>query len=171
MRQSPRLLQGNRNGAGRSNDPQPIIPHSLLPHTPRHPKSGAALDDLIRSLEDEWRLGLKVRGALWSPQKIDEKSTADKVHGQIKRLFFSARPALEIALELFKDTAPGFAPNKRLELLHGILKSKTKSPISRVGTPLNEPSKSLKSVQTCKCRLPKYYPGCCATLRLPSFRP
>jgi hypothetical protein len=153
MRQSSRLLQGNRSGAGRSNDPQPTIAGSLPPHTPRHPKTGAALDDLVRSLEHEWRLGLKVRDTLWSPHKVDEKSTAEKVYGQIKRLFFSARPALEEALESFKEIANGLPPDERLKTLHGILKSKTQSPISRAGTPLNEPPNSLKSVQMCKCTL------------------
>jgi hypothetical protein len=150
MRQSPRLLQGNRSGAGRSNDSQPTIEGSLPPRTPRHPKTGAALDELVRSLEDKWRLGLKVRGTLWSPQKADVRSTAEKVYGQIKRLFFSAQPALEDAIKSFEKQANGFPHEKRLEVLHGILKSRTLSPISRAGTPLNEPPKSLKSVQTCK---------------------
>lgn len=151
MRQSPRL-QGNTAGRTRSGRPEPTIAGSLPPSTPHHPKSGAALDRLIIALENEWRLGLKTRGPLWSPQRTDEKSTAEKVHGQIKHLFFSARPALDAALDSFRDTAPGFAHNKRLDLLHGILKSRTHSPISRTSTPLNEPPKSLKSVQLCKFR-------------------
>jgi hypothetical protein len=150
MRQPPRLLQRNRSGAGRSNDPQPTIEGSLPPHTPRHPKTGAALDELVRSLEDEWRLGLKVPGLLWSPQRADVKSTAEKVYQQIKYLFFSAQPALDDALNSFKSQAIGFPPDERLKVLHGILKSRTLSPISRAGTPLSEPPKSLNSVQTCK---------------------
>jgi hypothetical protein len=151
MRQSPRLLQGNRSGAGRSNDPQPTIDDSLPPDTPRHAKTGVGFDDLVRSLEQRYRLGLKVRDNLWSPQKV--KSAEDKVVGQIKHLFYTSRPALEEALKSFQDIENGFPPDERLKTLKGILKSKTQSPMSRAGTPLNEPPNSLKSVQTCKCTL------------------
>jgi hypothetical protein len=167
MRQSPRL-QRNTAGRSRSGHPEPTIAGSLPPSTPHHPKSGAALEQLIIELENEWRLGLKVRGAFWSPQRTDEQSTAEKVHGQIKHLFFSARPALDAALDSFRETALGFEHDKRLELLHGILKSKTHSPISRTGTPLNEPPKSLKSVQPCKCHNVSL-PYIVVTGREPSF--
>ncbi|KAH7407003.1 RNA dependent RNA polymerase-domain-containing protein [Phaeosphaeria sp. MPI-PUGE-AT-0046c] len=143
MRQSPRLLQGSR--AGRNEIVQPITGSLPPPQTPRHPKTGAALNALIQSLEHDWRLGLHIRGDLWSPQKSDKQSKSDKVYGQIKRLFFSARPTLDSALETFKNLAPGFTQGERLHLLHGILKSITQSPISRAGTPLSEPPKSLKS--------------------------
>jgi hypothetical protein len=152
MHQSPRLLQGSNGRAGRSNGPQPTIAGSLPPTTPHHPRNGAALDNLIISLENEWHLGLKLRGSHWSPQKTDEKSMSDKVYGQIKRLHYGAKPELNALLDNFRSIAPGFAHEKRLELLNGLLKSKTQSPISRAGTPLSEPPKSLKSVQPlCKC--------------------
>lgn len=178
MRQSPRLLQGNR--AGR-NGPEPITGSSSLPppqpRTPQHPKTGAALDELILSLEREWRLGLEIRDKLWSPQKADKESTSDKVYGQIKRLFYSARPALDSALAIFKSTAPGFAPEDRLKVLHGILKSVTQSPISRAGTPLNEPPKSLKSeslYRLCKSRFrytARHHPSTHTCLPLAPFLP
>jgi len=148
MRQSPHLL-GNTAGRSHSGRPEPTIAGSLPPTTPRHPKTGAALDNLVIALEEEWRLGLRVRGPLWSPRKTD-KTPAETVYGLIKRLFFSARPALDAALDNFRETAPGFEHSKRLDLLHGILRSKTQSPISRTGTPLNEPPKSLGSVHMCK---------------------
>jgi hypothetical protein len=146
MYQSPGPSQGNRNrnGARRSNGPTTIS--SLPPYTPRRPKSGIDIDNLILSLEDEWRLGLKVRGPLWSPQKADKKSTAEKVYGLVQRLFYSAGPALDSALDMFREAAPGFPHDKRLELLHGLLKCKTCSPVSRADTPLNEPPKSLMSI-------------------------
>jgi hypothetical protein len=155
MRQSPASSHGhrNRNGAGRSNGPEPTPTSSLPPHTPRHPKSGVAIDKLILSLEDEWRLGLKIRGPLWSPQKADERSTAEKVYGQVQRLFYSAAPALGSALEIFRKEAPGFPHDKRLNLLHVLLKSKTHSPVSRADTPLNKALKSLNSIQT-SCKRP-----------------
>jgi hypothetical protein len=135
MRQSPRLLgntAGRNSGSGHA---EPTIPGSLPPTTPRHSKTGADLDSLVIALEEEWRLGLRVRGPLWSPRE-SKGSTSEKVYGQIQRLFFSAEPALDAALDNFRETALGFAHSKRLELLHGILKSKTQSPISRTGTPL-----------------------------------
>jgi hypothetical protein len=151
MRQSPRLLQGrNGNGAGRSNGPQPTIAGSLPPRTPRHPRSGD-VDDRIRELERDWQLGLKVRGPLWSPQKADEKSTAEKVYDKIRRLFFLSEPTLDKALKSFKEIASHLAPNKQLDMLHVLLKSEIPTPISKAGTPLNEPAKSL-NIQTCKYR-------------------
>jgi hypothetical protein len=149
MRQSPRP-QGNTAGGSRSGRPGPTIAGSLPPSTPHHSKNGAEIDSLVVSLENEWRLGLKVRGPLWSPQRADE-TLADNVYGRIQRLYYSAPPALYSALDSFRETAPGFAPNKRLELLQGILKSKTQAPISRTATPLNEPPQSLSPVQLCKC--------------------
>lgn len=148
----PRLLQGNSSGAGRSNGPQPTIAGSLPPTTPHHPRNGAALDSLIVSLENEWKLGLKIRDSHWSPQKTDEKSISDKVYGQIKRLHYGAKPELNAVLDNFRNVARSLPHEMRLEVLHGLLKSKTQSPISRAGTPLNEPPKSSKSVQpVCKC--------------------
>jgi hypothetical protein len=155
MHQSPASSHGhrNRNGAGRSNGPEPTPTSSLPPHTPRHSKPGVAIDKLILSLEDEWRLGLKIRGPLWSPQKADERSTAEKVYGQVQRLFYSDAPALGSALEIFRKEAPGFPHDKRLNLLHVLLKSKTHSPVSRADTPLNKAPKSLNSIQT-SCKRP-----------------
>lgn len=154
MCRSPRLHQGIREPAGRSNDGPGTgagVAGSLpcAPQTPHHPKSGAALDKLILSIESDWHLGLRVRGINWSPHTSAKDDTAEKVYGQIKRLFFSAKPALDTAISNFTQTAPGFAHEERLALFHGILKSVTHSPISRAATPLNEPPKSLKALQTC----------------------
>jgi hypothetical protein len=150
MRRSPRHLQGNNESREVSNGTR--LPNPLLvqtPRTPRHLKSGAALDRLILALEKEYRLGLTVRGDGWSPRKTTE-TKADKVYGRIKRLYFSPTPTLEPALDRFHEIASGFAHDKQLDLLHGILKSVAQSPISRMGTPLNEPPESSRSVPTCK---------------------
>lgn len=165
MRQSPRLLQGSR--AGRTGLEQPIAGSLPAPHTPHHPKTGAALNALIRDLEHDWQLGLAVRDKYWSPHKADKESLSEKVYGQIQHLFYSARPALNDALDIFKNTAPGFAQSARLNLLHGILKSKTQSPVSRAGTPLNEPPKSLRSEPVNPlCKAPTF---CCTTILLPAL--
>jgi hypothetical protein len=151
MRQSPRLLQGNHNVARKSNDQGPARSLPVQPpQTPHHPNSGAALDELILSLEDEYRLGLKLRDASWSPNKTTNRSTTDKVYDIIKRLFFPHRPALDSALDRFRERAPGEAHEKQLGVLYDILKSKAQSLISGAGTPLNEPPESSRSVQMCK---------------------
>ncbi|KAF2678023.1 hypothetical protein K458DRAFT_423437 [Lentithecium fluviatile CBS 122367] len=119
---------GNR---GQSAGPGPGAP-ATAPNTPR--KDGAALNRLIRSLEDEWRLGLDVHDRLLSPSQRGD-TLAGKVYGQIQRLYYSSEPALDKALEGFRQIALGFEHGKRLELLHGTLKSQTRSPLSRTGTP------------------------------------
>jgi hypothetical protein len=172
MRQSPRLLQGRSNGigAGRSNGPQPTTAGSLPPRTPRHPKSGD-VDNKIRKLERDWQLGLKVRGPLWSPQKADKKSTAEKVYDKIKRLFFSTDSALDKVLKTFDEIAHHVQTNERLNVLHVLLKNEIPTPISRAGTPLNEPPKS-RNVQTCKYKHLTYNSGCCwAEIGLLPFLP
>ncbi|KAF1844339.1 uncharacterized protein K460DRAFT_317788 [Cucurbitaria berberidis CBS 394.84] len=118
-----------------------------LPKTPHHLRPGAAIDELIRSLEAEWRIGLKVRGADWSPLRRSTNDQADKIYGQVQHLFYSARVALNQALATFKELAPFWPHEKRLELLSGVLSSKKgdKNTISRTSTPKNDPPKTLKS--------------------------
>jgi hypothetical protein len=134
--------QGNHGQAAGPGAP------ATAPNTPR--KTGKELNELIRSLEDEWRLGLDVHNKLLSPDKRSD-TLQGKVYGQIQRLFFSSPTALGTALDGFRQIAPGFEHGKRLELLHGSLKSQTQSPLSRAGTPassqgrsVNMPPKSLK---------------------------
>lgn len=120
-----------------------------LPGTPHHLRPGAAIDERIRSLEAEWQIGLKIRGAGWSPHRSNANDTADKIYGLVQRFHYSAETTLNQAIASFRELAPEFAPEKRLDLLYRILSSKTKKdsidPISRTGTPKNEPPKSLKA--------------------------
>jgi hypothetical protein len=137
--------------AGAATGPAGSLPLPLpLPGTPHHIRRGADIDNLIRSLEDKWRIGLKLRSAEWSPKKSagSTDDLADKIYGIVKRLFFSAQPALNDAINTFEEQASRTAPRERLRLLYRILLSKTKKdggPVSRTGTPKNEPPKSLAS--------------------------
>jgi hypothetical protein len=114
-----------------------------LPGTPH--RRGADIDNLIRSLEDKWKIGLKLRCTEWSPKKSAGDDVADKIYGIVKRLFFSSQRALDDAINTFEQTAPRTAPRDRLGLLYRALKDGV-GPVSRTGTPKNDPPKSLASV-------------------------
>ena len=135
--------RGQDTGAGA---PAPVP----TPNTPR--KGGAALDRLIRSLEDEYGLGLIQQGLLSPSQRSD--ALTGKVYGQIKRLYWSSEPALEEALEKFRQIASGFAPEQHLGLLHGTLKSQLQSPLSKAGTPSSSQARrsdvSLRTLVPCE---------------------
>ena len=143
-RTTPCRSNGRHNVAVDSGTAAP----ASLPNTPHHPRPGAALNDLIHTLEAQWQLGLKIREPTWSPVK-GRKDIADKVYGQIQHLFYSAKPALNSVLQNF-HVAPGLAHDSRLQLLHGLLKAKAPSPSSSAATPLNEAPKSSKQWQSCK---------------------
>lgn len=151
MRQPPHLIhpQGNaESGAGHRSG---AAPASVPPLTPR--KKGEGLDNLIRSLEERYQLGFKVRGELRSP--AHSQTAADTVVKKIQYLYFSDGPALDQALAEFATTAISVAKDQRLDVLSNILRSKTqyKSPVSRSGTPIsvkNVPPKGLKTPQPCK---------------------
>ncbi|KAF2642160.1 hypothetical protein P280DRAFT_449672 [Massarina eburnea CBS 473.64] len=120
--------RGQSAGPGAPHAPAP----APAPNTPRR-RDGAGLNALIRSVEAEWRLGLQARDDTWSPSQTTHR-LADKVCGQLKRLHYSSGAELDRALASFRLIAPGFEQSKRLELLHGTLKSQTRSPVSGTGT-------------------------------------
>jgi hypothetical protein len=124
--------QGNRGQDGGPGAPAPAP--ATTPNTPR--KDGSGLNKLILSLENEFRLGLDVHDGLLSPSQRSGAITG-KVCAQIQRLYWSDEPALEKALESFREIATGFKHEKQLEVLHGTLKSQTRSPMSKAGTPLS----------------------------------
>jgi hypothetical protein len=110
------------------------------PETPQKQPPGAELNDLIRSLEAECRLGLQVRDESWSPSKTTANpSLADKVYGQIKHGFFRFRPTLYRSIEAFKQQAVNLSQQEKLELLHLLLKSKTNSPLLAKSTSSQSP--------------------------------
>jgi hypothetical protein len=119
-------------------------PAAALPGTPHHLRPGAAIDDLICSLEEEWKVGLKIRGAEWSPKTSNANDTPDRICALVKFLFYTARPALYHAIDEFKSLAPSLTSEERLGLLREILSSTKESQLDPRGrTPKNEPPKSL----------------------------
>lgn len=134
MRKSSRLKQGTPHS--------PAAPALVEPRTPHHPKSGTALNELIRTLEADWQLGLRVRDDPISPAQ--SCAPADKTYGKIQKLFYVARPALDRALDTFGKIATGFKPDQRLELLDGVLKSElcAKSSPTRTETLLDSRSRN-----------------------------
>lgn len=149
MQQPPRLNRTQGDGRGCAG-PSASVP--VPPSTPR--KKGEALNQLLRSLEDQYQLGFKVSGEPRSP--INKTSAADPVQNRIQHLFYRQKPALDEALVAFATTATYIPQAQRLSALLDILRSKTQhdSPVSRAGTPLsarNVPPKTLKAPQPCKC--------------------
>ncbi|RMZ70766.1 hypothetical protein GMOD_00008394 [Pyrenophora seminiperda CCB06] len=143
-----RLMTG-KSGAGGPSGPAGSLPLPLPPPppgTPRHLRPGAAINHQIRSLEKKWKLGLRVRGAEWSPTK--KSDLADKTYGLVQRLFY-VPPALDRAIESFEELAqqwPRDKPQKqRLEVLYQTLQREVKrrAPESKTATPKNNPPKSL----------------------------
>lgn len=134
-----------------SNDPTTTraAPALVPPTTPQHPKSGAALDQLLRKLEDEWQLDLEV-GGQQTPAKM--RTTAGKAKQKIQYLFYSSMPVLHGVLRRFKEDVPRRRNISRLELLDSLLREEVsaQSPRSGTATPVstrNQPPKSL----LCKC--------------------
>jgi hypothetical protein len=156
MRRSPHLGQGN-NGSGAAQH-RSAAPASVPPSTPRGQRNGEELDDIVRSFEEKWQLGLKTCDKFKSPS---QNTTAEgKVYQQIQCLYFlkSDKSALHDALAIFDTVALRILPDQQLEALADILRKKIRDivPISRVGTPSsarNERSKSLRPTQRCKSAL------------------
>lgn len=145
MRRSPRLANGAGNGS-RSATPT----HVPNPQTPQHPRSGAVLDDLVRSLDSEWQLGLsRTNNHLSSPSQ--PRTLAGRTYSRIQLLFYTSRPALDDALRIFNSTARGCPLEKRLETLYRILLAQP-TPVPRSGTPRNVPPKTLL------CKLRAHHP-------------
>lgn len=126
----------------------PAGPAASLPRTPHHLRRVVAIDERIRSLEAEWRLGLKVRDENWSPGGVLPDDQPDKIYGMVQRLFWYTETALDEAIGSFRELAPVFPHEERLSLLSRVLTSKLKkdgkTPPSRTGRPRNDPPKSLK---------------------------
>lgn len=134
-------------------------PAVSLPATPHH-RSGAALDELICSLERQWNIGLRLRGDGWSPKKAIPNDAADKVHALIKFLFYSAPTALDEAIEQFKGEAPGLTREGRLQKLREILSRVKKGELESKGrTPRNEPPKVRATPFGGKCALAFKFPS------------
>ena len=151
MQQPPRSARPQGNGAAHGSGAAPAsVP--VPPLTPR--KKGEGLNSLIRSLESRFQLGFKVNSEFRSPAR--NVTAADAVAKKIQFLYYSHERALHDALAAFESAAPYAAEGQKLNMLSDFLKAKTQngSSVSRSGTPTstrNEPPKSLKTLQLCKC--------------------
>jgi hypothetical protein len=95
-------------------------------------------------LEKKWNLGLKIRGADWSPKRSSEDDTPDKICALVKFLYYHARAALNQGIEEFESQAPGLGRENRPDSLRQILSRKKEGELmSRGRTPRNEPLESL----------------------------
>lgn len=122
----------------------PLGGRGSSPGTPRHVRNGPGLDNVIREIENDWKLGLQSRDASWSPRGSNN-SLADKVYGLIKRLYYTQKPALDRSLGEFQAQALGVRdPIARLGLLYGKLMDHKGAPVSRAGTPQSARSTPLK---------------------------
>ncbi|KAF2203470.1 hypothetical protein GQ43DRAFT_498971 [Delitschia confertaspora ATCC 74209] len=116
---------------------------------PPEQRSGRQLEQIIQDLQSNYHLSLTLRDHTWSPAKSD-KSVSEQVHGDIKRLFWSAYPVLQRVLGDFEEQAsqsPRARPQELLHILHRLLRSETGSltpqritprfqtPIERVQSP------------------------------------
>lgn len=122
---------------------------SVPPETPRHHKSGAALNELVTSLEQEFKLQLNVRNAQWSPRK-SEKTKADRIYGHIQFLYYKKRDILDASLNQFRDMRTKIPYDSHLDLLDGLLKPGVEKTKSRTVTPLGEVPKVFKPSPLCK---------------------
>lgn len=148
MRKSTRLAQGNHTQSHQSPDLTGSV--APAPRTPHHQKpNGAALKQLIQSLDAKWQLGLRVDEHR-SPAQ--DRTAADIIKARIQHLFFVSKPTLDEVLATFESIAAGFAHSQHLDLLDGLLKSKraVNSSQSRTDTFIgtaNHPPKSLSSTE------------------------
>ncbi|OCK74509.1 hypothetical protein K432DRAFT_409803 [Lepidopterella palustris CBS 459.81] len=119
----------------------------VVPTTPHRRRTGEGLNNIIRSLESRWNLGLSVRGPDWSPS-TSAKTLADKVFGQIKLIYFSSEPALHRTLDEFSAYASNYPQAGRLEYLFVLLRKASGSAgrkVSGYESPQNDPPKTLRS--------------------------
>jgi hypothetical protein len=107
--------------------------------------SGSALNELIRTLENKWRLGLSPRVEMRSPSKA-ANSMADKVYNNIQRLYYTDRPALDRILVNFDTEAAHGAPLTKLQSLLQLLQRVP----TQVKTPQSDREKVLTLVPPCK---------------------
>ncbi|KAF2715699.1 hypothetical protein K504DRAFT_529828 [Pleomassaria siparia CBS 279.74] len=110
--------------------PPPQGSHGLIaPATPHRVGAADPINDIIRSLENSWRLGLRIRDQYWSPS-AGPKSTPDIIYGRIKFLYYHDQSTLNQRLEDFKRIAPKTARDGQLDLLLTLLPLPTGTPKS-----------------------------------------
>lgn len=125
------------------------------PDTPR--KDGTKFVELIRSLEKQWHLGLRVRDESWSPHKSTNQ-LSDKVYAQLKRYYYKGEFDQVIERFAFHAKAPSKWDTQavriaRLTLLNETIKEFGRDPSGTPGSGarrgLNADLHLLKTDQPC----------------------
>ena len=123
----------------------PAVP----PRTPNR-QGGQGINDIVRSLETRWQLGLSVWDKPVSPSS-KMGTNADKVYNKIQFLYFSSRSTLtRIVQEFDSHAAEKPSDSERLAYLLKLLTDEVGSPAGRrvsAGrhSPLNNSNKVLLS--------------------------
>jgi hypothetical protein len=103
-------------------------------------------------LENDWTLGLKIRGKDWTPT-ASKRDPANEVYGHIKRLYWSAQSALHEVLEIFStEVAAKQIQHERLELLKSLLVEKIGKKRAR-GAAEDIRNNSIKILRSELCKL------------------
>lgn len=99
----------------------PPAPPSL-PSTPNHLlPPGERIDQRVHEINQQWNLGLKIRGSDYSPKKSSPNDIANKIYGHIQHLTYHNEPALKRAIDEFYYRAGGKQPEERLGFLNDLL--------------------------------------------------
>ncbi|KAF2010935.1 hypothetical protein BU24DRAFT_444131 [Aaosphaeria arxii CBS 175.79] len=131
MRRSISLAAG---GQADSNNPAPV------PRTPRHPRPGTALHELILSLEKDWQLGLDTN-EIRSPE-TRASDRASKISKKITFLYWQDHDLLTKKLDEFKACAHLLSASSRLAILDELLPQQ--------GTPQSKRTASRLATVTCE---------------------
>jgi len=87
------------------------------PSTPR--KDGAQLNQLVKSLNEQFQLRLPIRGKEWSPST--STGLPDKVYSHIQRLYWAPGDQLVLALGRLQVKASETRPSDHLRLFYEVL--------------------------------------------------
>jgi hypothetical protein len=104
--------------------------HDLVPPTtPNHMGTPNSINEIIRSLNATYDLGLQVQGPHWSPS-TRSKSTAGKLCGRIQHLNYKDPTTLADGLNKFGRIALELSREERLDQLMRLLPLRTGTPKS-----------------------------------------
>lgn len=148
-----RLFPPRAQSAGMRRASRPTPPPGnhgpVAPTTPHGVGTPDPINEIVRSLNDAWKLGLQVRGLHWSPS-TGSKSTADTIYNRIKFLYHNNRTTLYDRLNYFEGIAPKLSSEERLNLLLILLPMLTGTPKSS----MREATQSFFPSQLCKYIVP-----------------
>jgi|SRR5690242_6372030 len=141
MQRPPYVVHQPSDGDGRAG-PSASVP----PSTPR--KDGRALNQLMRTIEGTYHLGLTISSEPRS--RAHQTSAVDNVENKIQLLFYTNESALSDVLKAFAAKATITPKAQQLDVLLNLLKREVQhmTPISRVGTPLSSRRMAQEGLET-----------------------